>query len=73
MPFSRLPALLKKIMILIIIKGFSMGVNTLMSKAFLASALMVTTPTTAMTKIKRRLITALHSLMICILTTEATT
>ena len=41
MPFSRLPALLKKIMILITIKGFSMGVNTLMSKAFLAPALMV--------------------------------
>ena len=41
MPFSRLPAQLKKIMILITIKGFSMGVNTLMSKAFLAPALMV--------------------------------
>ena len=41
MPFSRLPALLKKIMILITIERFSMGVNTLMSKAFLAPALMV--------------------------------
>ena len=41
MRFLHLLALLKKIMSLITIKGFGMGVNSLMSKAFLAPAFMV--------------------------------